>query len=233
MFRENDEDRTVRLVYPYMDHDLSGLMDNPFLTLGASQIKYYMLCLLEAVQYLHERNIMHRDIKSSNVLISNDGAVLLTDFGLARWTNPNVPYYTNRAITLWYRPPELLYGITEYDQSADIWSLGCVFAELLSSGKPTFPGKNELDQIERIFNLCGTPTQESWPEFTKLPWHEKLVPRFKLESSLRKEFEHVDDQTFDLLSGLLDINPATRMNATEALAHPYFRTRPYPLRKKE
>jgi cyclin-dependent kinase 12/13 len=179
--------RDVYLVFPFMDHDLSALLSNTEVKLAPGQIKYYFKSLLEALRFLHSRNILHRDIKASNILLDNRGSVVLADFGLARFRNVDPNLYTNRMITLWYRPPELLYGVDSYGPEVDVWSAGCVLAEMLLK-KSLFPGKNELDQIEKIFVICGTPNESNWPGFGSLPWASALTPRFSLNSRIREIF---------------------------------------------
>jgi cyclin-dependent kinase 12/13 len=210
-----------------MDHDLTGLLDSQNNKFEPGQIKYYMICLLRALAYLHDHRILHRDIKGSNILLSNNGEVRLSDFGLARWECPRNPRYTNRMITLWYRPLELLYGVENYDQSADIWSAGCIFAELLSGAAP-FPGKSELDQIEKIFKVCGVPDEKEWPGFEKLPWYSFLKPKMECSSKLKETFGIYGKEAYDLLRKFLALDPSKRISAKEALEHSYFKTEPLP-----
>ncbi|PNX91220.1 cyclin-dependent kinase, partial [Trifolium pratense] len=126
-----------------MDHDLTGLADRPGMRFTVPQIKCYMRQLLTGLHYCHVNQVLHRDIKGSNLLIDNEGNLKLADFGLARsFSNEHNANLTNRVITLWYRPPELLLGTTRYGPAVDMWSVGCIFAELLH-GKPIFPGKDE------------------------------------------------------------------------------------------
>lgn len=118
--------------------------------------------LLEGVKYIHSQNVMHRDIKGANLLIRNNGVVKLADFGLAREVTPNYKMYTNRVVTLWYRAPELLLGHKDYTTSIDMWSVGCLFAELLANN-PLFPGNNESKQLHCIFSMLGFPNEERMP----------------------------------------------------------------------
>ncbi|RDX73795.1 Cyclin-dependent kinase C-1, partial [Mucuna pruriens] len=133
----------IYMVFEYMDHDLTGLADRPGMRFTVPQIKCYMRQLLTGLHYCHVNQVLHRDIKGSNLLIDNEGNLKLADFGLARsFSNDQNANLTNRVITLWYRPPELLLGTTKYGPAVDMWSVGCIFAELLQ-GKPIFPGKDE------------------------------------------------------------------------------------------
>lgn len=179
---------TLYLVFEYMEHDLNGLIDKK-VSLDVSQVKYIMQQLLEALDYLHSNNIMHRDIKGANVLINNKGEVKLADFGLARLLDTHlVPHYTNRVATLWYRAPELLLGSNKYTTAIDMWSLGCVFFELLTL-HPLFPGDRELKVLDLIYQICGTPSEETWPGVSSLPRFDRLVPKRTQPSRLRESLE--------------------------------------------
>jgi len=142
------------MVFEYMDHDLTGLSDRPGMRFTIPQIKCYMKQLLLGLHYCHINQVLHRDIKGSNLLIDNHGILKLADFGLARsYSYDHTAHLTNRVITLWYRPPELLLGSTKYGPAVDMWSVGCIFAELLY-GKPILPGKNEV----WFLKICEPPT---------------------------------------------------------------------------
>lgn len=159
----------VYLVFEYMEHDLSGLADLK-LSFNVPMIKCILHQIITGVQYLHSQNIIHRDIKGANILINNKGEVKIADFGLARIHNPHpslIKQYTNRVVTLWYRSPELLFGSTNYGPSIDMWSVGCLFSELLT-GVPPFRGNKEPEQVKLICEKLGVPTEETWPGVTNL-----------------------------------------------------------------
>lgn len=171
-----------------MEHDLNGLIDRK-VSLEMSQIKCIMKQLLEALDYLHSNNIMHRDIKGANVLLNNKGEIKLGDFGLARLPDTrSVPHYTNRVATLWYRAPELLLGSNNYTTAIDMWSLGCVFFELLTF-RPLFPGDRESKVLELIYQTCGTPSEETWPGVSSLPYFGKLGPKRSQPNRLRESLK--------------------------------------------
>ena len=139
------------------------------------QIKSIMYQLLESVEHCHENNLMHRDIKGANLLISRKGEVKLADFGLAREVIPNFKNYTNRVVTLWYRAPELLLGHKDYTTAIDIWSVGCLFAELLANNNPLFPGDSEVKQLHCIFSMLGFPDEDRMPGVSKNETFSKLT----------------------------------------------------------
>src|ERR1700761_1691918 len=146
----------------FLEHDLKTLLEDmaePFLP---SETKTLMLQIVAATEYLHSNWMLHRDLKTSNLLLNNRGEIKLADFGMARYTSNPPPKLTQLVVTLWYRAPELLLGAEEYGFEIDLWSVGCIFAELLTKD-PLFQGKNEVDQLSKIFALLGTPTTETWP----------------------------------------------------------------------
>jgi len=218
----NGQKGSIYLVFEYMDHDLTGLADRPDIKFSLPQIKCYMKQLLTGLHYCHINNILHRDIKGSNLLINNQGILKLADFGLARsYTNENAHPLTNRVITLWYRPPELLLGSIQYGPSVDIWSAGCILAELLH-GKPILPGKSEIDQLELIFKLCGTPTKENWPESEKLLHAQKVKFKKIYPRRVREIFSRFTPSAKDLLERFLALDPAKRITAQDALDSDWF-----------
>eukprot|EP00826_Nyctotherus_ovalis_P057040 TRINITY_DN7792_c0_g1_i7.p1 TRINITY_DN7792_c0_g1~~TRINITY_DN7792_c0_g1_i7.p1 ORF type:complete len:331 (+),score=49.91 TRINITY_DN7792_c0_g1_i7:176-1168(+) len=176
---------TLYLVFEYMEHDLNGLIDKK-VTLDVPQIKCVLRQLLEALNYLHSNSIMHRDVKGANVLLDNKGQVKLADFGLARLLDfqPD-PHYTNRVATLWYRAPELLLGSHDYTTAIDMWSLGCLFFELLTF-RPLFPGDRESRMVDLICQTCGVPTEETWPGVSSLPYFGRLEAKKPHQSRLRE-----------------------------------------------
>lgn len=156
------------LVFEYLKHDLQGMI-NMKLDFSMAQIKCIMLQVLHGVAYLHQRHVIHRDIKGANILLSSKGQVKLADFGLARIFYPGDErvHYTNRVVTLWYRAPELLLGARNYNEAVDMWSVGCVFAELVTQ-QVLFQGDKDEKQIELIYEKCGSVDSESWPGVKEL-----------------------------------------------------------------
>ena len=221
---------SIYMVMEFLEHDLTGLTDAGQ-KFTVPQIKCYMKQLLEGLAYCHAQKVLHRDIKGSNLLISNDGQLKLADFGLARPfdTDQQRPY-TNRVITLWYRPPELLLGATMYGPAIDMWSAGCIFAELLLR-KPILPGKNEFEQIDLIFKLLGTPDEAAWPKCSKLQYYDMILSQNghrKYQSRFDEKFGQLDPLAKDLLRKLLMMDPDKRITADDALDHEYFWSDPAP-----
>ncbi|XP_010523357.2 PREDICTED: cyclin-dependent kinase C-1-like, partial [Tarenaya hassleriana] len=218
----------IYMVFEYMDHDLTGLADRPGLRFTVPQIKCYMKQLLTGLHYCHVNQVLHRDIKGSNLLIDNEGNLKLADFGLARsFSHDHTGNLTNRVITLWYRPPELLLGATKYGPAIDMWSVGCIFAELLH-GKPILPGKNEHEQLNKIFELCGSPDENNWPGVSKMPWYNNFKPARPLKRRVREVFRHFDRHALELLEKMLVLDPSQRISAKDALDAEYFWTDPLP-----
>ncbi|KAL1291541.1 probable serine/threonine-protein kinase At1g54610 isoform X2 [Arachis ipaensis] len=217
---------SIYLVFEYMEHDLAGLVSRPDILFTDSQIKCYLRQLLSGIEHCHIRGIMHRDIKVSNILLNNEGILKIGDFGLANTISPNNKHQlTSRVVTLWYRPPELLMGSTNYGVSVDLWSVGCVFAELFL-GKPILKGRTEVEQLHKIFKLCGSPPDDFWKKY-KLPHATVFKPQTTYESSLRERCAEFPETAVDLLETLLSIDPANRGTASSALMSEYFNTKPY------
>jgi cell division cycle 2-like protein len=206
-------------------------MPEPFL---ASEVKALLQQLASGVAYLHDHWILHRDLKTSNLLLSNRGRLRIADFGMARYVgDPPPARLTQLVVTLWYRAPELLLGTAAYGPAVDMWSVGCVFGELLAR-EPLLQGRNEVDELARIFELCGAPTEQSWPTFRRLPNARSLrlppaaAGKAAGGSRVRAKFPLLTSAGVELLNGLLALDPERRPTAKEMLAHEYFRQDPKP-----
>ncbi|KAI9593109.1 kinase-like domain-containing protein [Syncephalis fuscata] len=220
---------SVYLVFEYMDYDLAGVQAHPMIQWHDTHVKCLLQQLLSGLDYLHQKGILHRDIKGSNLLLSRKGELKLTDFGLARWYRPGQPIdYTNRVVTLWYRPPELLLGETKYGPEIDLWGAGCILLELLT-GKPPFQGHDEISQLEQIYQVMGVPNVQQWPKVVDLPWYHLIRPKEAYTSIFRDRYASIlSPSTLDLAEQLLSMNPINRPTAQQALNHSYFMEMPLP-----
>eukprot|EP01087_Luapelamoeba_hula_P008364 TRINITY_DN2091_c0_g1_i2.p1 TRINITY_DN2091_c0_g1~~TRINITY_DN2091_c0_g1_i2.p1 ORF type:complete len:677 (-),score=126.44 TRINITY_DN2091_c0_g1_i2:227-2257(-) len=225
------DDGSLVLVFEYMENDLSGLLSIFGVELSLSQIKCFMKQLLEGLHACHSSGIMHRDIKAANLLI-NSGTLKLADFGLAT-SYTTRPSFSTNVVTLWYRAPELLLGITKYKACVDIWSAGCIFIELLTRASP-FPGNNEKHQMDLIWKHCGTPTEKNWPGVTKLEGYKTHVQGQPLwPNRLASILGGADKAAIELVQRMLTLNPEERITANEALDHDFFWTNPMPCAPSE
>ncbi|KAM7266908.1 hypothetical protein ACFE04_009074 [Oxalis oulophora] len=217
---------SIYLVFEYMEHDLTGLLSSPDVKFTEPQIKCYMKQLLSGIEHCHSRGVMHRDIKGSNLLVNNEGILKVADFGLANFANSaHKQPLTSRVVTLWYRPPELLLGASDYGPTIDLWSVGCVFAELLLE-KPIIQGRTEVEQLHKIFKLCGSPLDDYWKK-SKLPHATLFKPQQHYDSCLRETFKDLPPSAVSLIETLLSVEPYKRGTASSALASEYFTTEPY------
>ncbi|XP_020114067.1 probable serine/threonine-protein kinase At1g54610 [Ananas comosus] len=217
---------SLYLVFEYMEHDLAGLAAGPDIKFTLPQVKCYMHQLLSGLEHCHTRNVLHRDIKGSNLLLDNGGLLKIADFGLATFFDPNHKHpMTSRVVTLWYRPPELLLGATDYGVGVDLWSAGCILAELLA-GKPIMPGRTEVEQLHKIFKLCGSPSEEYWKK-SKLPHATIFKPQHPYKRCIKETFKDFPPSSLPLIETLLAIDPAERKTATAALRSEFFTTEPY------
>eukprot|EP00892_Ulva_mutabilis_P004986 jgi/Ulvmu1/285/UM001_0289.1 len=215
----------LTLVFEYAEKDLKDYMNShrdlllrePFLA------KFIVWQMLHGLDYIHRRRIIHRDLKPQNILINvGQTVVKLADFGLARVFGIPVRTYTHEVVTLWYRPPEILLGVKVYSTPVDMWSVGCIMAELISGGEPLFPGENEISQLFKIFQILGTPDEETWPGVSELPDYLPTFPKWQ-----RQDLNHVikgrlDPQGLDLLQQMLRYTPGDRITPVAALQHKYF-----------
>ncbi|XP_021746542.1 cyclin-dependent kinase G-2-like [Chenopodium quinoa] len=229
---------SIFMVMEYMEHDLKALMETMKQPFSQSEVKCLMLQLLDGIKYLHDNWVLHRDLKTSNLLMNNQGELKICDFGLARQYGSPLKPYTHLVVTLWYRSPELLLGAKEYSTAIDMWSLGCIMAELLSK-EPLFNGKSEFDQLDKIFRILGTPNETIWRGFSKLPGVKVNFVKHQY-NQLRKKFPAtsftgspvLSDAGFDLLNRLLTYDPEKRITADAALNHEWFHEVPLPKSKE-
>merc|ERR1712002_986188 len=218
------------IVMDYVEHDLKSLMETmkkkkQLFTIG--EIKTLMDQLLRAVHHLHDNWILHRDLKASNLLLSHKGILKVADFGLAREYGSPLKNYTAVVVTLWYRAPELLLGAKQYSTHIDVWSIGCILGELLMM-EPLFPGKSEVDELNKIFKLLGTPSEKIWPGYKALPGVRSMKFVDFPVSKLRAKFPErmLTETGLILLKKLLTYDPKRRVSCEEALRDEYFKEDP-------
>uniref|UniRef100_A0A673A0U4 Cyclin-dependent kinase 7 n=1 Tax=Sphaeramia orbicularis TaxID=375764 RepID=A0A673A0U4_9TELE len=215
----------ISLVFDFMETDLEVIIKDTSLVLTPAHIKAYILMTLQGLEYMHQHWVLHRDLKPNNLLLDENGVLKLADFGLAKsFGSPN-RVYTHQVVTRWYRSPELLFGARMYGVGVDMWAVGCILAELLLR-IPFLAGDSDLDQLTKIFEALGTPTEETWPGVSSLPDYVsfKIFPGTPLEHI----FSAAGDDLLELLQGLFTFNPSTRTTATQALKMRYFSNRPGP-----
>jgi serine/threonine protein kinase len=212
----------LMLVFEFMDGDLKRYMDTNGErgALKPATIKSFMYQLLKGIDFCHQNRVLHRDLKPQNLLINSKGLLKLGDFGLARAFGIPVNTFSNEVVTLWYRAPDVLLGSRTYNTSIDIWSAGCIMAEMYT-GRPLFPGTTNEDQIVRIFRIMGTPTERTWPGITQFPEYKPTFQMYATQD-LRSILHAIDHTGIDLLQRMLQLRPELRISAAEALQHPWF-----------
>ncbi|KAL1536665.1 [pyruvate dehydrogenase (acetyl-transferring)] kinase [Salvia divinorum] len=212
---------SLYLVFDFMPSDLTKVLSR----LTEPQAKSYMMQLLSGLQHCHDKGILHRDIKGSNLLIDKDGVLKIADFGLANCykNKPRRPL-TSRVVTLWYRAPELLLGATDYGVGIDLWSAGCILAEMFV-GRPIMPGRNEIEQLHKIFKLCGSPSEAYWKTVNP---PATFRPPQQYKANLEEAFPRFPKSALGLLSKLLSLDPANRGSAASSLRDEFFLASPLP-----
>lgn len=212
----------LTLVFEYMDKDLKKYME----TLGTNGaldlkvVKLFMFQLLKGIMFCHDNSVLHRDLKPQNLLINAKGELKIGDFGLARAFGIPFNTFSNEVVTLWYRAPDVLLGLRAYTTSIDVWSAGCIFAEMCT-GKPLFPGTTNDDQLNKIFRLMGTPNERTWPGVSQYSNYKNNWQIF-VPQDLRMIVPNLDPMGLNLLTSLLQMRPEARITARQALQHPWF-----------
>uniref|UniRef100_A0A3Q2P2J7 cyclin-dependent kinase n=1 Tax=Fundulus heteroclitus TaxID=8078 RepID=A0A3Q2P2J7_FUNHE len=197
-------DKSLTLVFEYLDKDLKQYMDDCGSILSMQNVKIFLFQILRGLAYCHRRKVLHRDLKPQNLLINDRGELKLADFGLARAKSVPTKTYSNEVVTLWYRPPDVLLGSSEYSTQIDMWGVGCIFYEM-AAGRPLFPGSTVEDELHLIFRLLGTPTEDSWPGISSIDeFRSYKFPKYKPHGT--------------------PYESKKRISADEAMRQPYFRT---------
>jgi len=219
----------VFLVFEYYEHDLASLIDTKMKSyFNISEIKCILKQLVSAIQYAHKHFVIHRDIKLSNILLNNNGHIVLCDWGLARLYSNPLKQHTSNVVTLWYRAPELLLGSNQYHTAIDMWAIGCIVGELVLH-RPLLQGRNEFEQVQLIYELLGAPNHHIWPNYNQLPnivngtfqQIEQQRQKYKF-NNIDQLFVQFGANLLDLIKQLLAYDPSKRITAKNALFHPWF-----------
>jgi len=214
-------EKSLTLVFEYLEKDLKQYMDDCGAILSMNNVKLFLFQLLRGLSYCHSRRILHRDLKPQNLLINERGELKLADFGLARAKSVPTKTYSNEVVTLWYRPPEVLLGLTEYSSHIDMWGVGCIFYEM-ATGRPLFPGSTVEDELQLIFKVLGSPTEETWPGISQ---SDELAsykfPTYSPEP-LISHAPRLDANAISLITSFLLFEYRRRISAVSSVKHPYF-----------
>lgn len=221
------------MVFEYLEYDLTGILETPEIRFSQDHVKSWSQQLLAGTHYMHMQKVIHRDLKCSNLLVNKRGELKIADWGLARSWNSEMKRLTNKVITLWYRPPELLLGCYEYTPKIDMWSVGCIIAEMFRRSG-FLKGANEATQLDLIFRTCGHPNTEDWPDINEKCrlWKKQFAPppgepRFpnRLREALRSQLPNpkwMTDNAASMIENLMILNPDKRWSAEQALDADFF-----------
>ena len=219
--------RELFLVFEYLECDLRIHMDgNSPYPIPMENTKSYIYQVLAGIAFCHSHRVLHRDLKPQNLLISTQGHIKLADFGLARTFGISGRTYTHEVVTLWYRSPELLLGSQHYSTPIDIWSIGCIFAELVTT-RVLFAGNSQIGQLFKIFQTLSTPDEGICPGVSQLPDYKPLFPKWS-KQELKRVVKQLNDEGIDLLEKMLVYEPAKRSSAVNCLGHSFFRNTQLP-----
>ncbi|XP_037616271.1 cyclin-dependent kinase 17 [Sebastes umbrosus] len=215
-------EKSLTLVFEYLDKDLKQYMDDCGNIMSMHNVKVFLFQILRGLSYCHKRKVLHRDLKPQNLLINEKGELKLADFGLARAKSVPTKTYSNEVVTLWYRPPDVLLGSSEYSTQIDMWGVGCIFYEM-AAGRPLFPGSTVEDELHLIFRLLGTPTEDNWPGITSIEEFKSYnFPKYKPQP-LINHAPRLDGEGIELLLAFLRYESKKRISAEEAMKHSHFR----------
>uniref|UniRef100_A0A1A9VJA0 Protein kinase domain-containing protein n=1 Tax=Glossina austeni TaxID=7395 RepID=A0A1A9VJA0_GLOAU len=216
------EENRLYLIFEFLSMDLKKYMDSlpSEKSMDSELVRSYLYQIMSAILFCHRRRVLHRDLKPQNLLIDKNGIIKVADFGLGRSFGIPVRIYTHEIVTLWYRAPEVLLGSPRYSCPVDIWSIGCIFAEM-ATRKPLFQGDSEIDQLFRMFRILRTPTEEIWPGVTSLPDYKNTFPCWS-SNQLTNQLKNLSSEGLDLIQKMLIYDPVHRISAKDVLEHPFF-----------
>ncbi|KNH03808.1 cell division-like protein kinase 2 [Perkinsela sp. CCAP 1560/4] len=214
------QDSKLFLVFEYVEKDIKQVIEHSLASYTPLMLKRLMFQMLEGLAYCHSNRVIHRDLKPANILLSDKNQLKLADFGLARAFQIPTSTFTHEVVTLWYRAPEILLGEKHYCPAVDIWSVGCIIAELMRK-KVLFRGDSEIGQLYEIFRVLGTPSEGEWIGVSALPDFKNVFPRWR-KAPLHEIIPGIDLRGIDLLERMLVYEPLDRISAKQALAHSYF-----------
>lgn len=224
-------EKKLTLVFEYLDQDLKKYLDVCEGGLKMNIVKSFLLQLLAGVAHCHHHRVLHRDLKPQNLLINREGELKLADFGLARAFGIPVRSYTHEVVTLWYRAPDVLLGSRKYSTPVDIWSVGCIFAEMVN-GTPLFTGTSEEAQLDTIFRHLGTPNEMTYPGISELPDWRDNFPQYEAPKSLSELVPKLEASGVDLLKSMLTYDPSQRITAQDAKNHKFLSSLPASMRQE-
>lgn len=212
------EENRLYLIFEFLSMDLKKYMDSlpPEKPMDSELVRSYLYQITSAILFCHRRRVLHRDLKPQNLLIDKKGIIKVADFGLGRSFGIPVRIYTHEIVTLWYRAPEVLLGSPRYSCPVDVWSIGCIFAEM-STRKPLFQGDSEIDQLFRMFRILKTPTEDIWPGVTSLPDYKNTFPCWST-NQLANQLKNLSLDGIDLIQKMLIYDPDRRIDSV----HLYF-----------
>jgi cyclin-dependent kinase 1 len=212
--------KKLYLVFEYLDFDLKTYIDS--LPKEVPRRVYLSIFnqILQGIAFAHDQGVYHRDLKPQNILVSKEGIIKIADFGLSRSNNKKVKSLTKEIVTLWYRAPEILLGEKKYDESVDVWAIGCIFAEVIKR-KPLFRGDSQIDQLFKIFKCFGTPSEKNWPGYTKFQYYKTSFPLFRSNifgaGNAFESWNHFDKDIFEMILSCLRLDPLARTTCKQAL----------------
>lgn len=210
-------DKALDLIFEYMEGDLRGYIESIKFPVPELLIKKFLIQMLTSLHYCHANRVLHRDLKPQNLLIDRNFDIKIGDFGLARSFQIPMRPYTACVQTLWYRSPEILIGAKSYTTAIDIWSIGCIFSEMVTSD-PLFPGRSEIDVVYKIFQLLGTPNEDTWPGVSSFQYFKQDYPVWN-KVTMKDLYTRLDANGVDLLGKMITMNPEYRISAADALNH--------------